>query len=236
MLLVNADDFGLSGDSTDRAISCYQSFRIHSASAMVFMEDSERAADLAARCGMQVGLHLNLIQPFTLRQIDDTLRQHHQAVTGYLSARKLNQLLFNPFLSTAFEYVFRAQWEEFCRLYGSPPSRLDGHHHMHLCMNMILSRIVPRGLRLRRNFTFGPGQKSWLNRAYRSAIDRHLASRFQCTDSFFSVEPIDAERLRRIVAMSRSSDVELMVHPERDEEYSFLMSGEWKELIGVLNA
>ena len=44
MLTVNADDWGRSRAETDAALQCHGKKRITSVSAMVFMEDSERAA------------------------------------------------------------------------------------------------------------------------------------------------------------------------------------------------
>jgi len=233
LLLVNADDFGQTKMTTDRIIECYRQKRLHSASLMVFMKDSARAAALAKKNDLPVGLHLNLTQELTGDNIASNLKERHKQTATYLKARKLNQLIYTPYLRTAFNYVFQAQWDEFCRLYGSEPSRLDGHHHMHLCLNILFSRKVPKGIRIRRNFTFGPGEKSLLNRLYRHLVDRWLTSQFLCTDSFFSITPINKEKLRRLIFNSWTSDVEIMVHPGEDDEYLFLLSSEWANMISV---
>ena len=233
MLYVNADDFGWTKYITDQILRCYREGRLNSTSAMMFMEDSERASKLAIDNKLDVGLHLNLTQKFTGQAATNTLKSHQMAVSNYLNARKINQVLFNPFLRPSFYYVFHAQWEEFCRLYGEEPSRLDGHHHMHLCMNMLASAILPKGIKIRRNFTFRPGEKDPLNRLYRHLVDRWLKSRFLCTDSFFSMAPINHGRLKRLVLMSKSSDVEIMVHPGVKEEYLYLLSSEWASLISA---
>ena len=67
MLIVNADDWGGWKSATDAALACYKAGRINSVSAMVFMEDSERAAELAQADGLDVGLHLNFTTPFETR-------------------------------------------------------------------------------------------------------------------------------------------------------------------------
>jgi predicted glycoside hydrolase/deacetylase ChbG (UPF0249 family) len=59
MVIINADDFGRSRLVTDRILSCYKQGSITSTSAMVFMEDSQRAVDLAKEYSIDVGLHLN---------------------------------------------------------------------------------------------------------------------------------------------------------------------------------
>jgi predicted glycoside hydrolase/deacetylase ChbG (UPF0249 family) len=46
MLIINADDWGRSVAETDAALRCYREGRITSVNAMVFMQDSERAARL----------------------------------------------------------------------------------------------------------------------------------------------------------------------------------------------
>jgi len=234
MLIINADDLGRTKDITDRIFACHKHMRIHSASAMTFMEDSERAAELVAESGLPVGLHLNFTLKFTGKTVKESLRDQHNKIVKYLNARKFNQVLYNPMLRLAFQYVFQAQWDEFCRLYRIAPKRLDGHHHMHLCMNMILSGLYPKGMKIRRNFTFYAGEKNPFNRLYRYLLDQWLTSRFQCTDSFFSMAPIDQERLKRLVLLSRSSDVELMIHPGVNEEYDFLLSPQWESLVSAV--
>ena len=224
MLFVNADDWGRDEETTDRILACCRNGRVNGVSAMTFMKDSERAAELARENALDTGLHLNLTLEFDGETAGTALREHHRRVAAYLGARKANQVLFNPALKRSFDHVFQAQWDEFRRLYGRPPERLDGHHHMHLCMNMLLPNRYPDGLRIRRNFTFRAGEKGFANRFYRRLVDSWLLSRFRCTDFFFSLSPIEAGRIREIMNLSEGSSVELMVHPAKDDEYRFLLS------------
>ena len=46
-------------------------------SAMVFMADSERAADLAKENGLDVRLHLNVTDRFTSGRVASKLANHH---------------------------------------------------------------------------------------------------------------------------------------------------------------
>lgn len=240
MLIVNADDYGLNIETTDRILTCYSGKRIHSASAMTFMADSERAAFLAKETGLPVGLHLNLDEEMTGPQLPAKLREYHQATNSYLNARKWNQIIYNPFLRNTFNYVFQAQWDEFCRLYGEEPRRLDGHHHWHLCMNMLLSGKIPKGIQVRRNFTFFTGEKSPLNRLYRRLVDLWLQANFLCTDAFFSMTPINLglspqEKLRRPIMLSAFSTVEILFHPGNEHDFMFLLSPEWEDMISQGN-
>src|SRR5437899_7002514 len=158
MLIINADDWGRSVAETDAALRCYKEARITSASAMVFMEDSERAAELAKENDLDVGLHLNFTEPFTGGNYLTEVREHHERTSRYLIGNKYNQLVYNPFLRSAFSYSYEAQSEEFARLFGKLPSHIDGHHHMHLCANLLFSDLIPAGTKLRRNFSFWPAE------------------------------------------------------------------------------
>jgi predicted glycoside hydrolase/deacetylase ChbG (UPF0249 family) len=231
MLYVNADDLGWNEEITDRILTCYHRRKIHTGSAMTFMEDSERASELARESALAVGLHLNLTHELTDSRVSASLKDRHRTVAAYLSRRKINQILLNPFLQGALDYVFQAQWNEFCRLYGEEPTRLDGHEHMHLCMNMLFLNKYPKGMKVRRNFTFNSGEKGPINRLYRYLVDRWLISRFKCTDYFFSLKPVEPERIRRIVLVSKSADVELMVHPGVKKEYDYLLNENWLSLM-----
>ncbi|MCG6534986.1 MAG: hypothetical protein L7F78_09895 [Syntrophales bacterium LBB04] len=99
---------------------------------------------------------------------------------------------------------------------------MDGHLHMHLCMNMLISGKLPKGIRIRRNFTFSPGEKPLLNRLYRYFVDCWLKSNFICSDYFFSFKASNPDKISRILELSKTSDVELMVHPGVEEEFLIL--------------
>jgi hypothetical protein len=135
--------------------------------------------------------------------------------------------VFHPGLTHSFEYVVTAQIEEYCRLYGAKPERLDGHHHMHLCANVRWRKLLPAGTLVRRNFSFQPGEKGLVNRLYRKTVDRALARRHRLVDFLFPLPPLEpAGRLQRICSLARDSVVELETHPVNPDEYRFLCGGE----------
>jgi chitin disaccharide deacetylase len=237
MLIINADDWGRSEAETDAALKCYRKRRITSVTAMVFMQDSKRAARLAKDYELDdVGLHLNFSEEFTDKSCSETLKEHHGRIIGFLKRNKYAQLLYNPSLRKAFAYCYHAQVEEFLRLFEKSPSHIDGHHHMHLCANLLLSKLIPAGMRLRRNFSFWPGEKAFLNRAYRGLVDRWLARRYRLADYFFDLSQcIQGKKLDRVAALAKSSNVELMTHPTVSAEKAFLMSDEFKVILQRLS-
>jgi predicted glycoside hydrolase/deacetylase ChbG (UPF0249 family) len=235
MIIVNADDWGRSRAETDAALFCYKEGRVTSVSAMVFMEDSDRAAALAKDAGIDVGLHLNLSQRFTSAALPALLCEYHNRIVHYLMLNKYALLFYNPALRKQFRYVYLAQLEEFLRLYGKPPSHIDGHHHMHLCTNILLDRIIPTYEKVRRNFSFWPGEKNLLNRTYRRLVDRWLAGRYFVTDYFFALSQVlQTERLARVVELSKGAFVELMTHPANAKEYEYLISDGYLDMLCTL--
>ena len=232
MLIVNADDLGRSITATNAAITCYRAGRISSTSAMVFMEDSERASRAALCTGLDVGLHVNFFEEFSSRSAPDELRKAQAQLRRFLTSSKYASIFFNPLLIRQFSFVFDAQLAEFNRLYGQPPSHLDGHHHMHLATNILVQGELPRGAKVRRSFTFHYGEKSWLNRCYRSAVNWSLKRRYRVTDHFFSLaDHLTPERLQRVISLAGKSSVELMVHPQDPAEYTLLMSDAFAEAL-----
>jgi len=234
-LIVNADDWGRDRQTTDCTLDCVKKGAVSAVSAMVFMEDSERAAAIAREHSIDAGLHLNFTSPFTSTRCPARLDQQQRRITAYLRAHRMAQLVFNPMLTGAFDDVVRAQVDEFRRLYGVEPARIDGHHHMHLCANVVLQGLLPTGTVVRRNFTFRPGEKGIVNRMYRQLLDRALARRHPMVDHLFSIEPLNPpERLQRIFSLAQQEVVELETHPVNPGEYAFLTSSEFPRSIGTV--
>ena len=225
LLIVNADDWGRDRRTTEMTLDCVLRGAVSSVSAMVFMEDSERAADLAREGGVDAGLHLNFTTPFSAAGCPARLAERQQKLARYLRGHRLAQVVFHPGLVRSFEYVAAAQFDEFQRLYGIAPDRVDGHHHMHLCANVLLQRLLPRGTLVRRNFSFQPGEKGIWNRAYRKIVDSMLIRRHRVVDFLLPLAPVEAARLQRIFSLARRFVVEVETHPVLDEEYRILASG-----------
>ena len=228
MIIVNADDLGRSRPETDAALSCHARGRITSATAMMFMADSERAAAVARSNGLDVGLHVNLDEAFTAPGVSPSLRKLHESIVRVMLRGKYSPWFYHPFLSRKIHAVYQAQEEEFIRLYGKPPSHVDGHRHRHLCTNMLIDRVIPAGYQVRRSFTFYRGEKGFANRLYRAWVDKRLACRYRLTDGFFCLrQSLQTKRLERVIELSKTARVELMTHPHNAMEFEFLMSDDF---------
>jgi predicted glycoside hydrolase/deacetylase ChbG (UPF0249 family) len=228
VLIVNADDWGRDRENTDRTLDCVVRGAVSAVSAMVFMEDSERAAAIALEKRVDAGLHLNFTTQFSGTGVPAELIDHQARLARYLRGARLSQIFFHPGLTRSFAYVVSAQLDEYSRLFGTAPKRLDGHHHMHLCANVLYGNLLPAGSVVRRNFSFQAGEKSYANRVYRRMIDRKLARKHSLIQYFYSLPPLEPRsRLQRIFALAKDFSVEVETHPVVREEYDFLLSEEF---------
>lgn len=230
-LIVNADDWGRDAHTTGRILDCVLRRSISAVSAMVFMEDSERAAAIAWEHRIDTGLHLNLTTPFSVASCPPKLKEHQRKVAEYLRRCSFTRAVYHPWLGSSFEYVVKAQIEEYGRIYGIEPERFDGHHHMHLCVNILSHKLLPPRTIVRRHFSWETGEKPLRNYLFRKFTDSLLARTYRLADFFFSLAPIEPrERLEGIFSMAYQSVVELETHPVNQQEYEFLAGGrifEW---------
>jgi len=227
VLIVNADDWGRSRAETDAILKCCALGRVTAVSAMVFMEDSERAAAMAKEAGLDVGLHLNFSQRFTGRTGSGLVERAHARIARFLTTSRYAVLLYHPGLRKDFRCVYQAQAGEFVRLYGKPPSHFDGHQHQHLCANLLADGCLPQGAIVRRSFSFWPGEKGALNRLCRRLLDGVLGRRQRMTDYFLDLSQYLAKgAMQRVYELARVGTVELMTHPIRSAESDYLLSAE----------
>jgi chitin disaccharide deacetylase len=232
LLIINADDVGRCRAETDIAVALFREQRLTSGTFMMFMEDTERAVGLAREHGMGTGLHLNLSQAYNGRAPSAAARKAHERIVRFMRRSKFAVLLYHPGLRAAFRDVFRSQAEEYERLFGQAPRHVDGHQHRHLCANMLWEAVIPRGCSVRRNFSFFPGDKSRINRAYRRWVDGRLARWYRLTDYFFSLgECLRGRRVGVPAQLAREHPVEVMTHPIHPEEAAFLRGPEFADRV-----
>ncbi|MDG5814874.1 ChbG/HpnK family deacetylase [Chitinispirillales bacterium ANBcel5] len=238
MLYINADDWGASETTTNLIQECIDRNVVDSISAMVFMNDSERAADKVLSSGLAAALHINFTTPFNGYSGAGRLIESQQKIVNYLRSSKIAPYIYNPLLKNEFEYVFNAQCEEYFKLYQCVPGRIDGHNHMHLCANMLISDLLPHNIWVRRNNSFFKGEKNKLNKGYRFMIDKLLQKRYLCSDYFFHIQQISnktghnrLEKLQNIISLSKEYTVELLAHPHQKNDWDYLNCSEFKEAI-----
>jgi len=230
-LIINADDLGYDAPTTDAIVESFGRGAITSATAMVHMADSERAASLARERGLPTGLHLNLIEPFTGSSMAPRVREEQERVCRHFASKHRLRWLYDPRIGGPLRRTIEDQLNEFERLYGGPPTHFDGHRHMHLSLNVVLGRTPLSPLPARRSFSYEPGDKSFANRAWREGVSFAIRSRFGGTRWFFSIRDLAPELggsgLERALERSRDAAVEVMVHPGWEDERRLLGDPRW---------
>jgi len=232
VLIVNADDLGLDQSNTDAILECFHAGAISSATALVWMKDSDRAAEITRR-ELPIGLHLNLIEPFTATDVPEQVAATQLRVVELLSAGGIGAQLYHPAWSADFERCISDQLSRFRELYGREPTHVDGHRHSHLALNALFARALAPVRRYRRPVNRLGWESAAHKRAARALLCRLVRLRFLTTDWCFSVRPlhpalggsgIDAKLDR-----ARRDSVELMVHPGYPDELPVLRSADWRE-------
>lgn len=234
MLIVNADDWGYDVPTTDAIAAAHAAGAITSATAMVHMRDSERAARLAGELGLPVGLHLNLMEPFSAAS-DTPVRERQARVVARWRAGQASRWLPSPRLFASARDTVEEQLDAFARLYPSPPTHVDGHQHGHLAAPALYVLRRRQAPAIRCAFTFRPEESPAPKRALRGALNRCIAAGFRSTDRFHSIRTLHprlgGHGLEAVLDASRRQDVEIMVHPGLADECEILLSSEWSRLL-----
>jgi predicted glycoside hydrolase/deacetylase ChbG (UPF0249 family) len=235
MLVVNADDLGHDRATSDAICEAFARGAITSATAMVYMEDSDRGFGLAAEAGLPIGLHLNLMEPYSGSGVAEPDRAEQAWAVERFQASFAGRWAPGPRLMRAARRSVRLQLAEFERLCGGPPTHVDGHQHGHLSTPALWELDQRGGMTVRSSFTFRPGEKPRHKLALRALLNRGIAARFASTQRFHSIRDLHpafgGKGIDQVVAEARDLDVEVMVHPGLADELEVLSSDEWRELI-----
>lgn len=237
MLIVNADDWGLRPAVTDAILECRQAGAVTSASAMVHMEDSARAFELAAEAKLPLGLHCNLTTPFTDADAPADRRLRQQRATAYFADAPRRILLFDPRVRGLLDACVADQLDAFAELSGRLAGHADGHQHVQVCPTVLLAPSLGRLTSLRRAQSFISGGRSPLKRAYRDVVNLVVRHRFRSA-LFLSLRDLHpalgGAGLERLPDLARRTDVELMVHPAWEDEREVLLSSAWRRMLAGL--
>ncbi|MGI8622977.1 MAG: ChbG/HpnK family deacetylase [Solirubrobacteraceae bacterium] len=230
--MVNADDWGLSPSVTDTIAGCFACDGISSATAMVWMRDSRRAASLARDRDLPIGLHLNLDTAFDGEDVPRSVRADHARVISWFRKMPAAAPALVPSFQRAVRALVHAQLEQFVELYGRQPTHLDGHHHLHLAAPVLRSGALPARLPIR--LCHRPSRGFWA-RAWRARQSRLVRRRHRTTDFFCDLRRIHPHLggtgLHDALSQAAHASLEVMVHPGFPDEPGILCSPSWREAI-----
>lgn len=231
VLIISANDWGGNAESTDAIAECFAAEAITTATAMVFMADSERAAALATGRNLPMGLHLNLTEPFDAPHVPPDVRERQARMTRHFATLRLRRWTWSLRARRLVERCVTDQLQAFRDLYGREPTHVDGHNHVHASPDVFLSPGLAgqRRLRIAQTPTGPPGSPANLIRRVRTAA---IARRFETTEYFFSFRNVHPAfgggALAPVLDLAERSSVEIMVHPGYPDEHRILMSDAWR--------
>lgn len=232
LLIVNADDWGYDDRTTDAIAACFTDGLITSATAMVFMTGSVRAAGRAAAVGVPLGLHLNLSEPYTAGDVPAVVRARQARLARLFSDRGRQVLRWLPLpgVAAAVDAVARDQLAEFARLHGVAPTHVDGHKHVQVSPSV--GRVPAlRGFVLRRAFTAQTGRPDSPPRAFRH---RAVLLRPTGTQRSLAIADLGAELRAGVVPSGlqmRDETIEVMAHPGNPAELELLRTRAWRRAV-----
>lgn len=217
MVIVNADDFGISSRCNEAAVACFEEGLISSATIMANMPGFEEASTLAHQYKLtsNVGIHMNLTegQPLSgpIRKIAKFCNPD-----GDFSSACSRWRFFSPYEKSALATEIRAQ-VELCRTYGLPLTHADSHHHIHTIMPVfsvlgpLLKQLGIHNIRIAGNLGAISPAKKGLSRVFNYWARR---SGFHTTKYFGDIFSFIALLKKQAVF---SSSIDIMLHPTLDE-------------------
>jgi predicted glycoside hydrolase/deacetylase ChbG (UPF0249 family) len=222
LLIVNADDFGVNRRVTEAIVECFASGSISSATAMVWMSDSDRAAADAMERGLPIGLHLNLTLPLNGTLTPELVRARQHEATKYLGRDTWSTTKLRGAQAQLVTDVVAEQLERFRELYGEP-THVDGHHHVHL--HPVVQAAIPDTLPVRPFLRHPRKAQGRMNREERALHKRFLAPRYAF--AFEHVHPALGGYGLDALGRASSDVLEVMVHPI-DGQHDALAGDPWR--------
>jgi len=234
MLIVNADDFGGHSLATDRILACFDRGAVTSATAMVHMVDSERAAELARERDLPIGLHLNLTEPFNGADVPAAARERQRRVVDLLGDVRANRFALRTDMLREVAAAVDDQLTRFRLTFDREPTHIDGHQHVHLSPTVLLS--LPRGLRVR------PGREceGRLGRPLRRLRTAVLDWRHGTVRRMYALESLHPQLgghgLDEAFRLSKVMTVEIGVHPHRRGDWRVLCTEDWTRRLASVSS
>lgn len=243
-LIINADDFGQSGNVNSTILLLHKKGIVTSASLIANSINFEEAVGISRENpGLGIGVHLCLDGPFNIGKsylsiISKDTGQFHskQGITQKLKKFSVDESEIFAEYCLQIEKVLDSN----VRI-----SHLDHHHHLHLyfpALKMMIKaarKYKIRYIRSQRIFLHKNG--NYLNYLYRNMHQVYLKSRIKTLDGYF--EPAikehsdiesNYERFSKLVCY-KNKVIEIMLHPveENDPETLFFTSDKAVNLLNT---
>ncbi|MGA9856302.1 MAG: ChbG/HpnK family deacetylase [Solirubrobacteraceae bacterium] len=235
LLIVNADDLGYDAAATDAILAAHAAGAITSATAMVWMRDSERAGALARDSPLALGLHLNLIEPYTAPDVPAAVAATQRRVVERIHTAGSRAFAYHPGWASDFRRCIADQLACFEQTYGQAPTHVDGHQHMHLLPNALFSGALAPVPRCRRPVNRPETESRPYKHALRDVQAAMVRLRFASTRWCFSIRALEpalgGAGIEAGIGRAAADAVEIMVHPGWADEQTILLGDHWRAIV-----
>ncbi|HTV58542.1 MAG TPA: ChbG/HpnK family deacetylase [Verrucomicrobiae bacterium] len=265
LLIVNADDLGMSRGVTDGILLAFKHGILTSASLMANMPAAEYALGrLESAPGLGVGCHLNICQGWPLlprAEVPTLVGPSGCFHPPAEMARRLWRFQVNPHEIEA-EFREQIRWMKFRRLF---PTHADSHHHMHLypaaalpfaralarehipCARTSRCSVFPRSASFGGPHEGGPLRRVLVG-SYRAALQSTVFRRLLSPDCRIAFVSRDRNNLALLGAQWRlalwnlpSGAFELACHPgmsdpREENQFDAIRAQREQELCWLLNS
>ena len=214
MIIINADDFGMSEEVNRAIVSCFHEGVISSTTIMANMPGFEDACHLAVQNKRfkSIGIHLNISErtPITKRILREPKLCN---ADGKLCFQRNTVPFFTQNERAALTEEMEAQIQR-CLDMGVSLTHLDSHHHVHTewsVFELIRPLIRKYGIQFVRQARNDNAGQSILRKCYKTFFNIRLSHMgLRKTVYFGDLEGFRAMRVRK---KGRVEPFEIMVHP-----------------------
>lgn len=229
MIIINADDFGLSSSVNEAIVRCFNDNLIHRTTIMTNYAAFAEACDLAERNGLKdkVGLHLVLDEgsPLTERiKSNSHICKEGQFIPGwYVSIKR--KLFLSHYDKECLREEIEAQMKAYCNA-GFTLMHIDSHHLIHtsspILIDVVCELAREYGFKSMRNVAVYRTDNI-VNRVAKKYVAKRIRQEFQTTVHFapYSQYPLLLE------------DVEYMSHPDMEDgvvvDYENRRTGQYRK-------
>lgn len=225
-IIVSADDFGISKIATGRILELVDLGKIDRVEVMISQNITKEQAERLIHSGIKIDIHFHLdferIDKWQLRQEEekesDLKRIFNFLREYFFSKHKIDE--------TEAEWCF--QMSDFKKLFGRYPDGLSSHEHIHFfpayfkLIIKIAREYNINHVRLgRRNFNDSNLVSIILNWLRKIDVKYLKKYNLETTYYFISFDWIKGKK-NPLLKVPKEKQVELVFHPERDDEWDFL--------------
>jgi len=226
-LIISADDFGVSKKANETILELARQKKINRLSIMIGGKISQKEAEELLKLGIKLDIHLHLLSAdfFITREKEASKNVFWRMVFF------IKNIVIGKYSSKKVQAIWKKQIEEFYALFGKYPDGINSHEHLHF-----FPTFFKAALNLKKEFKISYlrfGKKRYKLKFipvafildFLRGLDLKIYSnKFKTSNYVVSFDWIEkpTEFFKNLSKNKKNEKIELIFHPERNEEYKFL--------------